>query len=471
MTEADAIYVVNEHFKLFASKQKLIDFTAFAQSATEITGSTDRRSLAAQFADNFVYSSVGDDGHLAQLVHLASAPGKDEFVDKVVMPQAAGAQYFVTVHVSWGQEKYIVYAFVKDGAFAGDLNKIVDPITGTFQVRSQNSVIRGSERRTLDFTNGFGQQAAHYEVYISARCNGDSPETCDGFASGTDSTPLMSARVDYKVRKTAHCCVVDYVLIGTGGVPDIKISYSNEKSKFEAEISGFGWQYLNEAGSLSDCCPVRPQLSESTTVSDDAPSTPRPIPPETRPRPVHTTTTTTTTKTTTDSAGHTTTTTTTTTDTTPATPTTPRPTASGGHVTSTQRPPRGGCKVDLRVDTIRTRDSVRTTTGWSFDFSVGDERTYVTGRFARNGHFTPDDPDTTLFSKMLPDLCNQLVSLEVGLVVTEHGGVRDEYGGVNQMLVFECKQEEQTDTVVLPPFRMSNGIVIQVFLDLKYKCT
>lgn len=249
--------LVSEHFAKMVDLQNISDIQIKTYGTTKLDSSSAINTLADQYIDNF-FRCVFDETH--QLVGLKDLKGskgaKKEFKSRIVIPQLSSAEWLVTSMISFAGDTKTCYSIVLPDAGVGDTTKIIDPFTASYYLAPEHSIERASKRIIRKFNNGFGIQVASYEAYVKVTCAGSVVRACEGWATGQDSTPTMSAHTNYKKSSSNGCCTVDYAFAGTGGWPDVTIKWSAKNSKFEISVGGYGWKYFNEVGSISDCCPI-----------------------------------------------------------------------------------------------------------------------------------------------------------------------------------------------------------------------
>ena len=257
--------LVSEHFSKMVDLQNISDIHIKTYGAIPLTTGSDFGQLADRYIDNFFRCEFDGDYRLIGLPLLTgSKSARNEFRSRIVIPQLAQAEWLVESTISFAGDTRECLAIVMPGASLGDTSAIIDPFTASYYLAPEVLVERASKRIVRKFKNGFGTQVAVYEAYVKAECAGSVLRACEGWAKGSEARPTMSAHVDYKKSTSNGCCTIDYAFAGTGGWPNVTIKWSAKKSKFEISVGGWGWQYFQEAGSISDCCPVATPTSFGT---------------------------------------------------------------------------------------------------------------------------------------------------------------------------------------------------------------
>lgn len=212
------------HIKALTFKQKVSDLHVRVVAAEELGPRSDTGRIADRYIADFFRARFDERRRFVGFLPISGdADQTRQFKQRIIEPLVAKSVCAVTLHLRYFGEVATCHVLLADGAKVGDVGTIVDPFTTSFMVGPLIEFSRGSKTVTRKFYNGFGSLAATYTAHVDATCAGCRVRVCDGYASGNDSTPTMSAHVDFKKSVQNDCCVVDYAFAGTGGWPDVGV--------------------------------------------------------------------------------------------------------------------------------------------------------------------------------------------------------------------------------------------------------
>lgn len=250
--------LVQGHFELFKKNLKLeiLNFKLFF--ITQLTSNHDLRELSRKFCDDFVFFSRIKKPNQYSITSIERTKGTDQFEKNVILPTMMKSKFFASIQIKLGKISFKSHCMVMDKPKIDDITTIINPFTSSYYKLKNKSITENSPKKiSYDFDDAFGKHAAHYEAVVDPHCRSNKLINCGGRASGWDRGIFNSAHVEYDMRRSGSCCVLNYGFVGTGGWPSVEFNFPSEAGTYGVKIGRWGWTYFNEIGSISKCCPKR----------------------------------------------------------------------------------------------------------------------------------------------------------------------------------------------------------------------
>lgn len=216
----------------------------------EVVGErTEREELARLWVEHFAGLAPTPRGQQWVTPEFSQTEA-DALYEQILTRHLIPGSVFVELIWYLRGEQRTTYAIVKQDAVVGDLNGIIEPITGTL---TSQQVRTAEHSFHMVFENGFGMRAAEYYCDASASCDSDGCVSCRGDVWAYDSRPLCSALARKSVEERDPCCVNHCSFVGYCGFPSVSFEATGPQAGGKFHVDGFGWQYYGAEPDIEAC--------------------------------------------------------------------------------------------------------------------------------------------------------------------------------------------------------------------------